>query len=77
MGLENASTFLEAEGLEPSQSYLCAADLQSVELSSAQRFRISNNYTVIKHTVQDQILASHLRLELRLMVLETIVLPLH
>ena len=68
---------VEMEGLEPSQSYLCAGDLQSLELSIAQHHRISNNYTVIKHTVQDQILASHLRLELRLMVLETIVLPLH
>lgn len=68
---------VEAEGLEPSQSYLCAGDLQSLELSSAQHLRISINYTVIKHTVQDQILASHLRLELRLMILEITVLPLH
>lgn len=68
---------VEVEGLEPSQSYLYAADLQSVELSSAQHFRINNNYTVIKHTVQDQILASRPRLELRLMILEITVLPLH
>ena len=30
---------VEVEGLEPSQAYLCAGDLQSLELSSAQHFQ--------------------------------------
>ncbi len=59
---------VEVEGLEPSQSYLCAGDLQSLELSSAQHFQwfshcLSIYYTISKDLDQVNNLASPQGLE--------------